>query len=610
MESNGGPYGDTTDQGDLGNSASSLAQSTITTENGTTVVEQISDTNQDINDFKTESKWEFTPLEKASYECADMYLEPAQQQQPEPIVEAIPEPITHHEFKTEPELLTTKDTKVEPNTNFTGSDAQDSTSEPVVEPTVSPKLEDVPAACQDSTTEPVSVVPDPEQTDQPKVELEEDLQQEQITDPYPETISMQVEESEVILEPLSDATLEQQKSQQQDSPDVGDDLKGEDIATLENTEQKPDVNEDLTVDSMLDQDLKVESVQQSDIESETKLEPVQVSIDESESQVKSDPHSDDQEPRESDQSQEMQQQESDVKDHLRSGENGASSDDAEETVPMETNDDKEQEEEEEASQTEIERPVTRPTRTSRVRQSSVRLQPIETVKQTRSTRKSRVATEDPCNESEKSGNKKPEEKTPGETTESEDKEKEPEAMPVEEPTKPSRVSRGRGSAKHQIPDLPKIKVDRRPSKRQMDNDIATDADDPPQSNVKTPTHRRSKIPKITLRPQNKPSTSNDSPEQTTSPQAERSSQSTSTKLSCYTSSDDRRTSSAYENDGIGRKYRCNQCGFSTDRLNNIVYHHKHLYLCKGGQKIHDAMVEQWKHSSEFAKGNKRRYMKQ
>lgn len=607
MDNNGGSFGGATEQANTSNSASNIAQTTITTENGTTIVGQMTDTSQDLSDFKTESKWEFTPLEKASYECTDMYLEPSQtqeqQKQPKLDLQQEQESKNEQELKVESEPVQTPQVASEPLTKLS--------TVLEIEPTVQlepmkavdlesePQADSEPSLPTDNKSEPTL---EPEGLEQEeKQEQKRDSKLELTTDLKPEMVQ------EIDQVPHQNPIEEQNPQRQQDGEIVSYLNKEENVVPTEDDkelEKNSEVESDQ--ESIVEPKLEEETIHNSAADGEPDTESADVSEKNLEQQPESNPEVKSEV--ESPETQELQQRETEVENDLKGVENTAPEGDVEQTNLSSASPHKE---EDTPLAAQVEAPVARPVRASRTRQSSVRLQPIETVKPTRSTRKSRIAQEEPCNVIDKSNHNQREEDSSNqdEAAENEEKEQEPEAMLVEEPVKPSRVSRGRNSTKNHISELPKIKVDRRPSKRQMDSESSMDIEESSHSVTKTPTQRRSKIPKITLRPNDKPTTSIGSPELTSSASwKERSSVPCNiTKLSSYRDSDRRRT---YENDGIGRKYRCKQCGFSTDRLNNIVYHHKHLYLCKGGQKLHEAMVEQWKHSPEFAKGNKRRYMKQ
>lgn len=670
------------DNGDISKSVSeqasaiepNIAQTTVTTENGTTVVTKVSDANQDLDDFRTDSKWEFTPLEKASYDCSDMYLETTPNQQDQPTKEVEPQPdqtkvvaedvLAHHQQDIEP---TEPSSKAEPESvcdqNVDAQERHSCSVDPTqVDNNMEKVIDSLVESSENQQTSQTSDLQSKESFENEDVKQVPGVSEEEPQDPT----------SKIDMAAVSDEPASTEKQNDGNSCELAvtesstNDLKTGPADEPETTRTLDDSNCDLT-----DELERRRSSESSDIKSSASKSPSKTrksskrqksnipieneamdqiqasSISQTntreQSSIEDDPDSDKPDTLEfieatrteatSDElSQDTQDEISDlVVDQTTISMNSFVDD----TNDQSSNDKKQSEhelsesgeecklteaksstevdivasrdddistEKESAALVETDQPIQRPVRTSRTRNSTVHFQSIETPKPTRSGRKSRVVNEEPRSETIRSEESEISKKL-ADPDKIENEKEEQEAMLVEEPVnvKPSRVSKGRGSTKLSNLDLPKIKVDRRPSKRHLETETTPEAYETPISTPKTVIGKRSKVNKLASTEPSKTSILPKLSDLLTHTSSSR----TASKHSSYSRGND----STYENDGIERKYRCNQCGFSTDRLNNIVYHHKHLFLCKGGQKLHEAMVEQWKHSPEFAKSNKRRHLK-
>lgn len=157
-----------------------------------------------------------------------------------------------------------------------------------------------------------------------------------------------------------------------------------------------------------------------------------------------------------------------------------------------------------------------------------------------------------------------------EEPENEPKEVKHDDDPKEEVEKPTKVVRGARNSRKSMPaELPKVKLERKPTKRSLEKDDSHDKSLQPV--IKTPSRAVASARSVTA------------PSSTTK---------TDYKL---------QMSSDYDE---SKKYQCEHCAYSTDRLNNIVYHKKSS--CSYAQKHFAESVEKWKQTLQSPKSNSKR----
>lgn len=143
--------------------------------------------------------------------------------------------------------------------------------------------------------------------------------------------------------------------------------------------------------------------------------------------------------------------------------------------------------------------------------------------------------------------------------------------PKEEVEKPVKFVRGARNSRKSMPaELPKVKLERKPTKRSLEKDDSHDQLLQPV--IKTPSRAVASSARSVTAP------------------------SSTTKIDYKL-----QMSSDYDE---SKKYQCEHCAYSTDRLNNIVYHKKSS--CSYAQKHFAESVEKWKQTLQSPKSNNKR----